>query len=166
LFAIYFQQKAKDFFEEGKLELAETGAVSAIRVDPTFAGRYYNLGKIEAAKEDVKKAEAMYRAAIILYRPVESQLAADAKNNLAFLLVGQPDGGQEAVSLVREAIAVRGERASYLDTLGRACDAVDDKPCSRKAYSKLLKIQSPDVPAAVRDHARERVSSLGSIEPE
>ncbi len=135
---LYHQGKAARLVAQGKLDLAESGETVVLTLDPDFADAYYNLGKIAVARGNLDVAEAMYRKALAYYRPEESQQAADAKNNLAFLLAGRR-AGREAVSLVREAIAVRGDRPSYLDTLGRACDAVDDRPCAREAYRKLLK---------------------------
>jgi Flp pilus assembly protein TadD len=159
-FVLYHHDRAKKFFEQGRLDLAETGEHLVALVDPDFGDAYYNLGKIANARGDATMAEAMYRRAIELYGPAEKILAADARNNLAFLLGGRGDGA-EAVSLVREAITVRGERPAYLDTLGRACDAVDDRPCARDAYTKLLRVADADVPPEALDHARARLQALG-----
>ncbi len=176
--ALYHQGKAAALFQEGKLELAETGEAVVLKIDPDFADAYYNLGKIAVARGKMDVAEAMYRKALARYRPEEAQPAADAKNNLAFLLAGRDggpagrvggladrSGGREAVSLVRAAIAVRGERPSYLDTLGRACDAVNDKACAREAYRKLLQKAGAEVPAEATAHAKERLAALETAGP-
>jgi tetratricopeptide (TPR) repeat protein len=161
---LYFHDKAARFFQEGKLDLAETGEGIVLTVDPHFADAYYNLGKIAAARGKNDKAETFYLAAIGGYRPEEKVLAADAKNNLAMLLTARGEG-RPALKLVREAIAVRGERPSYLDTLGRACDAVNDRACARDAYGKLLGTGGGDLPADIVAHARERLARLGSGPP-
>jgi tetratricopeptide (TPR) repeat protein len=160
---LYHQSKSARLVAQGKLDLAESGENVVLNLDPDFADAYYNLGKIAVARGKLDVAEAMYRKALARYRPEESQPAADAKNNLAFLLAGRRAGG-EAVSLVREAITVRGERPAYLDTLGRACDAVDDRPCAREAYRKLLETAA-EVPADVVAHAKERLARLETAAP-
>jgi tetratricopeptide (TPR) repeat protein len=161
-FVLYLHDKAATFFQQGKLDLAETGEVAVVKVAPDFADAYYNLGKIAAAKGKTDLAEAFYRRALDRYRPEESQLAADTKNNLAFLLLGRGGADLEAILLIRDAIAVRGERPAYLDTLGRACDATDDRACARYAYSKLLRVGGSALPADVAAHARARLARLDS----
>jgi tetratricopeptide (TPR) repeat protein len=163
-FALYNHDRAARFFAQGNLEMAEAGEKVVLSIDPDFADAYYNLGKIAVARGKLDVAEAMYRKALFRYRPEEALLAADTKNNLAFLLAGRR-GGREAVTLVREAIAVRGERPSYLDTLGRACDAVKDKPCAREAYRRLVEGAGEDVPAEVVTHAKARLGKLKAAGP-
>jgi tetratricopeptide (TPR) repeat protein len=161
---LYHQGKAARLFDQGKLDLAESGEMVVLTLDPDFADAYHNLGKIAAARGKLDAAEAMYRKALAYYRPEESRLAADAKNNLAILLAGRR-AGREAVSLVQEAIALRGERPSYLDTLGRACEAVNDRPCAREAYRKLLQSAGTEVPADVTAHAKQRLAKLEAAAP-
>lgn len=138
---------------------AETQYRAALALAPGFADCHYNLGRLARSRGDLDAAEREYRAAIAGYGPREMVLRADAQNNLADLLASRGRGGAEAVQLVREAIVVRGERASYLDTLARACDAAGDRGCAAEAFGKLLQSEAP-LPAEVRAHAQERLRAL------
>jgi len=110
------------------------------------------------------RAEAEYRLAIAGYRsPKDDADAADARNNLAGTIVARGGEAQEAVALARAAIAVRGRRPSYLDTLARACDAVRDGVCARDAYQGLLdaaRSAPGTIPEKFLAHARQRLADL------
>jgi hypothetical protein len=73
--------------------------------------------------------------------------------------------GDEAVMLARGAIALRGERPSYLETLSRACDAKGDKACAVERFHKLL-ASSEALPFEVKTHAEERLKKLAPLTPE
>jgi tetratricopeptide (TPR) repeat protein len=160
-FVLFHHENAKRRFDQHDLEGSANQEALALLIDPTFADAHYNLGKVALARGDTAKAEEEYRKAVALYRPEEAQLAADAKNNLAFVLLAKPGGGPEAVALAREAIGVRGERSSYLDTLARACDVVKDASCARGAYEKLLKVDPATLPPEIVEHAKKRGAALG-----
>jgi predicted Zn-dependent protease len=98
--------------------------------------------------------------ALASFGSAKSANLADAQNNLADLLLESGGKPQEAHALVTEAIAVRGQRASYVDTLARACDAMNDAPCAREAFQKLLDSKGA-LPQPVRAHAEERLRALG-----
>lgn len=145
--------------EQGKAADAEHEFREALALAPDFADCHYNLGRVLRARGDVEAAEREYRAAIQGYAPGDAALRADAENNLADLMTERGQGSEEAVKLVRDAISIRGERASYLDTLARACDAAGDPKCAAEAFHKLLASGTP-LPQEVRAHAEQRLKAL------
>jgi tetratricopeptide (TPR) repeat protein len=144
---------------QGKDDAAQTEYDAALRIAPHFGDCHYNLGVLVRRAGDLDRAEREYRAALADYPPNAKTLRADAQNNLADLLVARGKAPAEAESLVREAIATRGERASYLDTLARACDAGGKRDCAREAFGKLLD-PGKSLPPEVRRHAEERLRAL------
>jgi Tfp pilus assembly protein PilF len=145
---------------EGRLDEARASFEAALRVAPDFADGHYNLGVVVSQQGDKARAEREFRAAIPGFHPRQAVLQADARNNLAFLLVSRGIKGPEPVALVRAAIATRGERPSYLDTLARACDANGDTACAVESFRKLLAAKD-SLPTEVRVHAEARLEALG-----
>jgi tetratricopeptide (TPR) repeat protein len=160
MLVLYHRERAHKELEAGALAEARRHAEWVLRLQPGFADAHYDLGLIARAAGDRVTAEAEYRAAIAAYPESQADDAADARNNLAFLLLAKPGAALEAVAAVRAAIAVRGERPAYLDTLARACDAVPDRACALAAYEKLLAAGAEALPAEVRAHAGERAREL------
>jgi hypothetical protein len=74
-------------------------------------------------------------------------------------LVEKQDRTGEAEKYVRQALAIRGERPAYLDTLGRACDLRQQIDCAKEAYGKLVR-NPAGVSKALLDHARDRLGKL------
>lgn len=144
---------------EGKQDEAMAEFEAALKLAPDYADGRYNLARLLSHKGDKARAEQEYRKAIPAYHEREKLLRADAQNNLASLLVERGAKGDEAVTLARAAIAVRGERPSYLDTLGRACDAKGDKACAVESFRKML-ASSQTLPFDVKTHAEERLKKL------
>lgn len=144
---------------QGKQDEAIAEFEAALKLEPDYADARYNLGTLLQKKGDKARAEQEYRKAIPGFHERENLLRADAQNNLAFLLVERGAKGEEAVTLARAAIAVRGERTSYLDTLARACDAKGDKACAVESLRKLL-ASSQTLPYEVKTHAEERLKKL------
>lgn len=144
---------------QGRMGEARAAFEAALRLAPDFADCHYNLGVVLAQQGDTARAEREYRAAIPGFGPRQAVLQADARNNLAFLLVSRGVKGAEPVALVRAAIATRGERPSYLDTLARACDASGDTACAVETFRKLLAAKDA-LPPEVRVHAEARLEAL------
>ncbi|PTL81826.1 tetratricopeptide repeat protein [Vitiosangium sp. GDMCC 1.1324] len=144
---------------EGHVEEAITEFEAALKLAADYADAHYNLALLLSRKGEKPRAEQEYRKAIPGFHEREKLLRADAQNNLAFLMVERGVKTEEPVTLVRAAIAVRGERASYLDTLARACDARKDKECAVEAFRKLL-ASSAKLPFDVKTHAEQRLQAL------
>lgn len=157
--ALQHMARGMQSVQEGDDAQAASAFRAALELEPTFADAHYNLGVVLRRAKDLKGAEQAYRAAIANFRPREELLRADAQNNLADLLVSRGARGQEPVTLARAAIAVRGERPSYLDTLARACDASGDRACAVEAFGKLLAGRGP-LPPEVKAHAEARLEAL------
>ncbi|WP_375765026.1 tetratricopeptide repeat protein [Archangium gephyra] len=144
---------------QGRHAEAEKEYEAALKLAPGFADCHYNLGILARRRGDLARAEQEYRVAVDTFLPEEALLRADAMNNLADTIVSRGGDAKEAARLVREAITVRGERASYLDTLARACDAQGDSPCAAEAFRKLL-ASGAVLPSDIRTHAEKRLSEL------
>jgi tetratricopeptide (TPR) repeat protein len=144
---------------QGKQDEAIAEFEAALKLAPDYADARYNLARLLSQKGDKARAEQEYRKAIPGFHEREKLLRADAQNNLAYLLVVQGVKGDEPVTLARAAIAVRGERSSYLDTLARACDAKGDKACAVESFRKLL-ASSETLPFELKTHAEERLKKL------
>ncbi|MFL6200937.1 MAG: tetratricopeptide repeat protein [Thermoanaerobaculia bacterium] len=87
--------------------------------DPRSPLLWTNLGNAEAGRGEAALAEAAYRRALEL-----DPANADALNNLAWLLLGQPGRLAEAEELARRAVASGGpDPYLALDTLGRVLRA-------------------------------------------
>lgn len=87
--------------------------------DPGSALVWTNLGNAEAGRGEAALAEAAYRRALEI-----DPANADALNNLAWLLLEQPDRLAEAEELARRAVAAGGpDPYLALDTLGRVLRA-------------------------------------------
>jgi tetratricopeptide (TPR) repeat protein len=87
--------------------------------DPGSALLWTNLGNAEAGRDEIALAEAAYRRALEL-----DSAHADALNNLAWLLLEQPDRLAEAEELARRAATSGGPDPHLaLDTLGRVLRA-------------------------------------------
>lgn len=87
--------------------------------DPGSALLWTNLGNAEAGRGEAALAEAAYRRALEI-----DPAHADALNNLAWLLLEQPDRLAEAEELARRAVASGGpDPYLALDTLGRVLRA-------------------------------------------
>ncbi|MFP5286161.1 MAG: tetratricopeptide repeat protein [Thermoanaerobaculia bacterium] len=87
--------------------------------DPGSALLWTNLGNAEAGRGEAALAEAAYRRALEI-----DPASADALNNLAWLLLEQPDRLAEAEELARRAVAAGGpDPYLALDTLGRVLRA-------------------------------------------
>ncbi|GAC1339201.1 MAG: hypothetical protein NVSMB23_07890 [Myxococcales bacterium] len=140
--------------------VAQDALRQAIAAAPRFADAHYNLAIVLRRSGDRGGAEQEYRAALASFGDAKSANRADAQNFLADLLVESPGKAREARALVTDAIAVRGPRASYLDTLARACDALHDTTCARDSFRKLLDSKD-ELPGFVRLHAEERLRALG-----
>jgi tetratricopeptide (TPR) repeat protein len=156
--ALILHARGGTLIQAGKHDEAEQAYREALRIAPTFADCHYNLGSLARRRGDLETAEREYRTAIAGYTPGEVRLLADARNNLADLLVARQKNYPEAVTLVRQAIEVRGARASYIDTLARACDANNDVACATDSFKKLLTFT--EIPPEVRAHAAQRLKVL------
>lgn len=143
---------------QGRNDEARQEYEAALKLAPGFADCHYNLGLLARRGGDLARAEQEYRAAIAAYPPGQDILRADALNNLADTMVARGGDAAEAVRLAREAIALRGARPSYLDTLARACDAQGNAPCASKAFRELLK-SADSLPPEVREHAEKRLGA-------
>lgn len=157
--ALAHHARGGELATQGRQEEAEKEYEAALKIAPGFADCHYNLGLLARRRGDLERAEREYRSALDTYHPEETLLSADAMNNLADTLVARGGDASEAVQLAREAISVRGERASYLDTLARACDAQGDTRCAVEAFRKLLASSVP-LPPEVRAHAEKRLGAL------
>lgn len=92
---------------------------SLVEDDPGSVLLWTNLGNAEAGRGESALAEAAYRRAVEL-----DPANADALNNLAWLLLDQPDRLAEAEELARRAAAAGGpDPYLSLDTLGRVLRA-------------------------------------------
>jgi tetratricopeptide (TPR) repeat protein len=156
--ALPHHARAGELAAAGRFPEAEAEYEKALSLDPSFADCHYNLGILARRRGDQDRAEREYRSAIAGFAPAERSLKADAQNNLADLLIARSRSLPEAVALAREAISIRGERASYLDTLARGCDASGDQRCAVEAFEKLLR--SPELPDDVRANAKARLDAL------
>lgn len=88
---------------------------SLLEADPSSVLLWTNLGNAEAGRGEAALAEAAYQRALEL-DPVN----ADALNNLAWLLLEQPERLAEAEEVARRAVAAGGPDPQLaLDTLGR-----------------------------------------------
>ncbi|MBI3073986.1 MAG: tetratricopeptide repeat protein [Deltaproteobacteria bacterium] len=143
----------------GDLAGARVAYDAALKVDPKCANCCYNLGVIASRLGDKRRAATEYRKAIALYSPEEALLRADAQNNYAAIMVELGDASAETERLVADAITIRGERPSYVNTLARTCDALKKVSCARTNYEKLLTFGG-SVPAAVAKHARQRLAAI------
>lgn len=127
-----------------------------------YTRTYYwcGAGIAESTRQlgDPARAETIYRGVVESFPEGQRALRADAQGRLAALLLELKRPPSESVALAREALAVRGERAALLDTLGRACDALGDVACARDAYERALR--RPHLPEAMRAHAEARVRAL------
>jgi Tfp pilus assembly protein PilF len=157
----YHHGKAAEAMQEGQPKVCILREKVVLILNPSFADAHYNIALALVALGDAKTAEQEYRLALQTYSEKEAELAADAKNNLADLLVREKKSAKEATALVRQAIAVRGERASYLDTLARACDLAGDLGCAKDAFEKLL-AKGGDFPPGAAEHARKRLAELSA----
>jgi tetratricopeptide (TPR) repeat protein len=157
--AVARHERGVELAGEGRNEEAMREFEAALARAPTFADCHHNLGLLARRREDFARAEREYRAAIAGYAAGEEPLRAEAQNNLANLLVARGGSPEEALTLVREALTVRGERAGYLDTLARACDAKGDRACAVEAFRKLLASGEPLAPE-VKGHAQARLGAL------
>jgi tetratricopeptide (TPR) repeat protein len=156
--ALILHARGGTLVQAGKHQEAEEAYREALRIAPTFADCHYNLGSLARRRGDLDAAEHEYRTAIAGYSQGDIRLLADARNNLADLLVARNKNIPEAVTLARQAIETRGARASYIDTLARACDANKDAECATSTFRKLLTFT--ELPAEVRAHAVERLKVL------
>jgi tetratricopeptide (TPR) repeat protein len=90
-----------------------------LETDPGSVLLWTNLGNAEASRGEAALAEAAYRRALEL-----DPANADALNNLAWLLLGQPERLADCEELARRAVAAGGPDPHLaLDTLGRVLRA-------------------------------------------
>lgn len=150
--------------ESGDVVKATALFRQATTTAPKFAEAHYNLGVLASAQDDLSTAEASYRAAIAQAIPAQKLIRGDAQNNLAFMLLKQQTRLGEAEQLARNALELRPERASYLDTLAQICDAEGNSACAKDAYRRLLD-SGEDLPQNVKAHAEERLNALGRSAP-
>lgn len=132
---------------------------AALRLAPGFVDCRYHLGWALRQMGDDAGAERELRAAIAGYGEKERTFAADARYNLAQLLVDRYRPG-EAVPLLRAAIALRGERFWLLDALARACRADGDAGCAREAWEKVV-ASHEKLPGGLLDEVRWALAELG-----
>ena len=99
----------------GRLEEASALYARVLTVRPASVRAWVNLGNAEAARGRAAEAEAAYRRALAL-APEDR----DALNNLAWLLLEDGVGLEEAQALAERAAAQPGtDQAAARDTLGR-----------------------------------------------
>ena len=103
----------------GRVGEAVTLYRNLLEDDPGSALLWTNLGNAEVSRGEPALAEAAYRRALEL-----DAASTDALNNLAWLLLEQPERLAEAEDLARRAVAAGGPDPHLpLDTLGRALRA-------------------------------------------
>jgi Flp pilus assembly protein TadD len=134
----------------------------AVRIRPELPEAHLAMGKVARASGDKKAAATAYRKAIDGLPDAKGDAGANARLELASLLLSD-GGGAEAVKLAEKVVSVRGEDGSALDTLGRACDATRDAACARQAYGKLVKLPAGTATnKGALEHARLRMKELKS----
>jgi Tfp pilus assembly protein PilF len=134
----------------GRVDEAVTLYRSLLEEDPDSALLWTNLGNAEASRGEAALAEAAYRRALEL-----APANADALNNLAWLLLGQPKLLAEAEDLARRAVAAGGPDPHLaLDTLGRVLRA---RGHCREAVEALTQALAA-APAATADQDRESLA--------
>jgi predicted Zn-dependent protease len=161
--------KAQKQIAEGNASGARKSAEGALAVRPDLPEAQLVLGKVARAEGNTKAAASAYRKAVERLPDAKAESGANARLELATLLIGGAgDGsgagdGKEAVKLAEQVVAARGDDGAALDTLGRACDATRDKTCARKAYAKLVKLRGGDGKSqGALEHARLRMKELKS----
>jgi tetratricopeptide (TPR) repeat protein len=139
---------------------ARKNAEAAAALRPDRAETHLVEAKLARAGGDKKGAIAAYRKALEGLSDANAEPGANARLELAGLLVADGDGA-EAVKVAREAAAARGSDGRALDVLGRACDLTKDTDCARKTYDKLSKLSpGPTASKEAVEHARQRMKEL------
>ncbi len=134
----------------------------ALALRPSLPEAQLVLGRVARAGGDTKVATGAFRKAVEQLPDAKAEAGANARLELATLLIGDGDG-KEAVKLAESVVAVRADDGVALDTLGRACDVTRDKDCARKAYARLVKLPAGDGKSKeALEHARLRMKELKS----
>jgi tetratricopeptide (TPR) repeat protein len=104
---------------EGRLPEAIAQYEQTVRLRPDSADAHYNLANALVKAGQILEAESQFQEALTL-----DPALADAYENLAWLYATHPDAsyrnGSEAVRLAQEAVRLKGNHASCLDTLAAA----------------------------------------------
>lgn len=125
---------------DGQWVDAQREQLAALRYAPRFHWCLAGVAETTWRLGDAARGEQLLRRVIADYPPAQDLLRADAKARLAALLLeGRRDAG-EAARLLREALAVRGDRTALLQRLGQACEAIDDDACERDAEARLARL--------------------------
>lgn len=89
-------------------------------------------------------AERMYRS-VIAARPDY----AEARNDLAYVLLLRNGDLKEARSLAATAAAATPDNSNMHETLGRICAALDDRPAAMAAYDRALQLNGSNLDALI-----------------
>jgi predicted Zn-dependent protease len=119
---------------------AQREQLSALRYAPRFHWCLAGVAETTWRLGDAARGEQLLRRVIADYPAAQEPLRADAKGRLAALLLDGKRGAGEAARLLREALAVRGERRALLQRLEQACEAIDDDACERDAEARLARL--------------------------
>ena len=158
-----FHAKAIKQLGSGDASGAQKSADLAVALRPNLPETQLVVGKVARAQGNTKAAATAYRKAIQGLPDAKADAGATARLELATLLLSNGDGAAEATKLAEDVLAARGDDATALDTLGRACDATRDTNCARNAYGKLVKLSAGGAPTKeALAHARVRVKELKS----
>jgi len=130
--------------------------LQATRIDLTDQAFFNYYATALEQTGDVSAAETNYRKAIELGR----ESAAEARNNLAFLLARQNRSLAEARDLVEDALAATGPRPDFLDTLGLVLQGLGQHARAVEQFQSALLLSRTPHPDLLR-HLGESQLALG-----
>lgn len=140
---------------QGRQDLAERHVEMLLTVDPRNALGNYILGSIQVANHDLAVAEASFR------RSVKSRATPDALNDLAWLLSLRGEH-KEALSLIRQAVALNDASPTLWDTLAVVLMRMDQHAEAKATFLKALALR-PDDPQ-ITIHLAELHEKMGQYE--
>jgi tetratricopeptide (TPR) repeat protein len=139
-------------------EAATQALLHAVEGAPHQPHLHLQLGLLARRGHDVPTAERELRAALSLAPESAQGVRAEARAQLAALLVEAHQGLPEAQHLIQEAIEIHGEKPEWLETLGEACASQGDLGCATKSLQRALAYE--DLRAEQRARLSARLAEL------
>ena len=125
---------------------------------PLNAGFYFQSGAMKERAGQIENAEAAFRKAIELG---DADIAASAKNYIAYMRAERGENLEEGLKLIQEALTHRPDDAAFIDTLGWIYYMSGSYEKALEALLRALQIENTD--ATIWEHIGDTYFKLGNM---